>query len=366
LRLKKFLASFFLFFIVLQNPAFSTGNIWDVLADEFKLNHELSQPEVQTQIRWLVSHPAYLQKLAQAEPYIYHILSNIKRRHLPGELALIPMIESAYDPFAYSGAGAAGLWQLMPKTGSDLGLKRDWWYDGRRSISASTDAALNYLSYLHKYFHSNWLLAFAAYDAGEGKIAKSIKNTKDKRFNFWQLNLARETKIYIPRLLALSEIIQHPARYHVKLPNILNIPYFTEVNVANQIDLTHAAELAGMSYRELLKLNPGFNRLATAPSKPCKILVPTNRVAMFTNNLRNNHARVVFAANKVPTPKTYKPVTNKKSYKIVHIVQKNENMNYLSKRYNISGTKIAEWNHMHASNKLQPGQQLIIWRNLVA
>jgi membrane-bound lytic murein transglycosylase D len=278
------------------------------------------------------------------------------------------MIESAYDPFAYSGAGAAGLWQLMPKTGADLGLKRDWWYDGRRSISASTDAALNYLSYLHKYFHSDWLLAFAAYDAGEGKIAKSIKDTKNRRFDFWQLNLARETKIYIPRLLALAEIIQHPARYHLKLPNILNIPYFTEVNVATQIDLTHAAKLAGMSYHELLKLNPGFNRLATAPAKPCKILVPTNRVAMFTKNLHNkSFAKYLPMKKKInPKPKVYAANSDKKPFKIIHIVQKNENMAYVSKRYKINGTKIAEWNNMKANNKLNPGQQLVIWRNLVA
>ena len=158
--------------------AHSTPNVWDVLRQQFSLNHEVTQPEVQNQIRWLVAHPSYIQKLArQSEPYIYHIVTEIKKRKLPGELALIPMIESSYDPFAYSGAGAAGLWQLMPGTGTDLGLKQDWWYDGRRSIGPSTNAALTYLAYLHNFFNGDWVLAFAAYDSGEGTMARIIKNS---------------------------------------------------------------------------------------------------------------------------------------------------------------------------------------------
>ena len=130
------------------NFAHSNGSVWDELRQQFVLDHALTQPAVQTQLRWLVNHPNYLQKLTQSEPYIYHIVTEIKKRHMPGEIALIPMVESAYDPFAYSGAGAAGLWQLMPGTGTDLGLKQDWWYDARRSIPSSTNAALNYLLYL--------------------------------------------------------------------------------------------------------------------------------------------------------------------------------------------------------------------------
>ena len=153
----------------------STPSTWDVLRQQFSLNHQTTQPEVQTQIRWLIAHPSYLNKLAQSEPYMYHILTEIKKRHMPGEVALIPMIESSYDPFAYSGAGAAGLWQLMPGTGTDLGLKQDWWFDARRSIRPATDAALNYLLYLNKFFNGDWVLAFAAYDSGEGTMLASSK-----------------------------------------------------------------------------------------------------------------------------------------------------------------------------------------------
>lgn len=136
LIIKKFLFCI-LIFIGISSSAISgtTPDVWDVLRSEFTLSHEVTRPEVQEQIRWLISHPSYINKVSsQSEPYIYHVLGEIKKRKLPGELALLPMIESAYDPFAYSGAGAAGIWQLMPRTGSDLGLKQDWWFDGRRSI----------------------------------------------------------------------------------------------------------------------------------------------------------------------------------------------------------------------------------------
>ena len=215
----------------------SFPNVWDVLRKQFTLNHEVTHPEVQNQLRWLISHPSYLQQLAQSEPYIYHIVTEIRKRNLPGEIALIPMIESAYDPFAYSGAGAAGLWQLMPGTGTDLGLKRDWWFDARRSIRPSTDAALNYLSRLNKFFNGNWLLTFAAYDSGEGTVAKCIKMSNQRgSVSFWALPVPQETKAYIPRLLALAEVIQNPQRYHVQLPDIPHMPYFEEVNIGSQID----------------------------------------------------------------------------------------------------------------------------------
>nr|WP_232220587.1 transglycosylase SLT domain-containing protein [Legionella tunisiensis] len=272
-----------------SNTVYAAPNVWDVLRNQFALNHEVSQPEVQTQLRWLVSHPSYLQKLAQSEPYIYHIVTEIKKRRMPGEIALLPMIESAYDPFAYSGAGAAGLWQLMPGTGNNLGLKQDWWFDGRRSIRPSTDAALNYLTYLNKYFNGNWILAIAAYDSGEGTVSRAIKNSRQysRNISFWTLPVPQETKAYVPRLLALAEIIKYPQRYRVTLPDIPHVPYFEEVNIGSQIDLNHAAKLAGISYKDLIKLNPGFNRWTTAPYKPFKLLIPADKVAHFNRNLAN-------------------------------------------------------------------------------
>ena len=400
----------------------STANVWEVLRSELSLNHETTQPEVQNQIRWLVSHPSYIQKLArQSEPYIYHIVTEIKKRNMPGEIALVPMIESSYDPFAYSGVGAAGLWQLMPGTGTDLGLKQDWWFDGRRSIGPSTNAALNYLAYLHTFFNDDWILAFAAYDSGEGTMARIIKNSGQRgpRVRFWSLNVPQETKAYIPRLLALAEIIQNPQRYHIELPNIPHIPYFEEVNIGSQIDLSHAAKLAGISYRDLIKLNPGFNRWATAPYHPYKLLIPADRVEDFSRNLANVPVdeRVSWTRHKVsagdnlvliaqkyhttvnlikelnqlkntsvkkgqyvliPSSKNV-PITPikettltstaptphfiaAKQYKVIHIVQKNEAYPSIQKKYGISTQDLQTWNHLNAKTPLQPGQQLVIWK----
>ena len=398
----------------------TTPNVWDILRQEFALNHEVTQPEVQNQLRWLIAHPSYLQKLAQSEPYMYHIITEIKKRHIPGEIALIPMIESSYDPFAYSGAGAAGLWQLMPGTGTDLGLKQDWWFDGRRSIRPATDAALNYFVYLNKFFNGNWILAFAAYDSGEGTMARIIKNSGQtgNKINFWSLPVPNETKAYIPRLLALAEIIQNPQRYKVELPDIPHAPYFEEVNIGSQIDLNHAAKLAGISYHDLIKLNPGYNRWATAPYRPYKLLIPANRVENFNRNLANfpedqrvswtrhqvsagdslnliaqrYHTTInlikelnqlksnavkkgqyvlipstknmaVVAQAKSPPPTKVAHFTALKQYKIIHIVQRNETYTQLEKKYGISTHQIRAWNKLKSIKPLQRGQQLVIWRS---
>lgn len=398
----------------------SAPNVWDVLRGQFSLNHEATQPAVQHQIRWIVAHPSYLQKVArQSEPYIYHIVTEIKKRKLPGELALIPMIESSYDPFAYSGAGAAGLWQLMPGTGTDLGLKQDWWFDGRRSIGPSTNAALNYLAYLHHFFNGDWVLAFAAYDSGEGTLARIIKNshqTKGK-INFWSLNVPQETRAYIPRLLALAEVIQNPKRYRVELPDIPHAPYFEEVNIGSQIDLNHAAKLAGISYKDLIKLNPGFNRWATAPYRPYKLLIPADKVLNFNRNLAHvpldervswtrHHVsagdNLVLIAQKYHTtvnlikelnqlksnavkkgqfvliPSGEKPVVATKAsapapitpphfmahkqYKVIHIVQKNETYAQVQSKYGVTTKNIQTWNHLDGKKPLRQGLQLIIWK----
>jgi len=396
---------------VLANPT-----VWDVLRNEFKLDHHTNQPAVHNQVRWLMSHPSYLRKLAQSEPYIYHIVTEIKKKHLPGEIALIPMIESAYDPFAYSGAGAAGLWQLMPGTGSDLGLKHDWWFDARRSIGPSTDAALHYFIYLKHFFHNNWILAIAAYDSGEGTISRLIKNYQSHLSapNFWQLPVPSETRAYVPRLLALAEIIQNPQRYRVQLPEIMYMPYFEEVNIGSQIDLNHAAQLAEMPYRDLLKLNPGFNRWATSPFQPYKLLLPTNKVELFSrklalippekrvsltqhhigphdnlnnvakqyhttvallkniNQLKSNQIKpgqtvMIPSQNKTfyappPTTRTKTHFIQPKQYKILHIVQKHESMSALEKKYRISRQTIAAWNHLSLSTPIHTGQTLVLWK----
>jgi len=330
----------FFWFATINAFAQTTPDVWDVLRHQFQLNHETSRAEVQQQIHWIVNHPSYLQQVCrQSEPYIYHILGEIKKRNLPGELALLPMIESAYDPFAYSGVGAAGLWQLMPRTGADLGLKQDWWFDGRRSIRPSTDAALNYLQYLQQFFSGNWIFAIASYDAGEGTISRLIK-AASPNVSFWDLPVPRETQVYVPRLLALAEIIQNPQRYKISLPEIPYLPYFEEVNIGSQIDLSHAAKLAGISYKELIKLNPGYNRWTTAPYKPFKLLIPAEKVQQFNFNL------------------AHFPFEKRVSW-TKHVVKPGDDLSLIASRYHTTVNLIKELNQLK-NNQVKPQQAILI------
>jgi membrane-bound lytic murein transglycosylase D len=266
----------------------NADDLWDVLRQEFTLPHYEETPGVQAQINWFLSHQEFLLNTTnRAAPYMYFILQQARKRHLPIELVLLPMIESAYNPFAYSTAGAAGIWQMMPDTASGYGIKQDWWYDGRRDIVISTQAALNHLSYLGNFFEGNWLLAIAAYDTGEGNVLAAInKNIREGRnIDFWSLPLAQETRDYVPRLLALAAIIEHPERYPVYLPPIHDAPCLAQVDVGTRIDLKYAAGLAGLSFKKLLQLNPAYNHTETDPNGPSKIILPIENVMQFTENL---------------------------------------------------------------------------------
>lgn len=258
--------------------------LWEDLIRHFSLNHQVNNPAVRKQLKWIVNHPDYIKTLTkQSQPYLFHVYDELKKRNLPGELALIPMIESEYDPFSSSNKGAAGIWQIMPETARDLGLIRNHWVDGRKNFKPSTNAALNYLDYLHQFFHGNWMLAVAAYNSGEGTVKKAMR--RSHRSLFWSLPLPRETKQYIPRLLALAEIIQNPMRYHIKLPILPQEPYLQEVEVKDHINLKKAAELAKIPSRDLYKLNPGFKDWSEKPSHSYKLLIPTKAVSTFKKNL---------------------------------------------------------------------------------
>ncbi|MBP9726398.1 MAG: LysM peptidoglycan-binding domain-containing protein [Gammaproteobacteria bacterium] len=266
----------------------SSGDIWRVFQKEFTLDHQAERPEVKEQIAWFMAHRKYLRAAAtNARPYMYYIITQIRKRNLPLEFALLPIIESAYDPFAYSTSGAAGLWQMMPATATDFGLKQTWWYDGRRDVFASTNAALDYLVYLQNFFHGNWMFTVAAYHAGQGTILNAVKkNTaKGEATDFWSLPLGKQTQLYIPKLLALAEMIGHPEKYPLGMPEIPNKPYLTQVDVGSQIDLAKAASLSGLSLNALMNLNPGFNRWATSPDGPFLLVVPIQNETQLREGL---------------------------------------------------------------------------------
>ena len=221
--------------------------------------------------------------------YLFHTLSRAQELDLPVELALLPFVESEFDPYAKSVDGATGIWQFMPATGKEWGLKSNWWYDGKKDVLASTEAALKLLSYLHQKFDEDWLLAMAAYNTGPTRVNRAIKKnkTQDKGIRFWDLDLPKETTAYVPKLLVLCELINNPKSFEVNLPSIANRPYFQRVKIPGQLDLMQAADLAGLKPETIYELNPGFNQWATDPSGPHYLLLPIGVSDRFVTQLES-------------------------------------------------------------------------------
>ncbi len=221
--------------------------------------------------------------------YLFHTLTRAQELGLPVELALLPFVESEFDPYAKSVDGATGIWQFMPATGKEWGLKSNWWYDGKKDVLASTEAALQFLTYLNEKFDGDWLLAMAAYNTGPTRVNRAIRKNKreDKPIRFWDLNLPKETTAYVPKLLVLCELIKDPKAFDVNLPSIANRPYFERVKIPGQLDLMQAADLAGLKPETIYELNPGFNQWATDPSGPHYLLLPIGVSDRFITQLES-------------------------------------------------------------------------------
>ncbi len=240
---------------------------------------------VAVEFDWYVRHPDYLDRVfKRGRPYLPHIVASLRERGMPLELALLPIVESAFDPFAYSHGQAAGIWQFIPATGRHFGLDQNWWYDGRRDVLESTRAALDYLQRLHRMFDGDWLLAIAAYNSGEGNVRRAVRRA-GAGSTFWELRLPRETEAYVPRLLALARLVAAPQDFGISLPYVADQPYFAVVETGSQIDLALAAEMAEIGTDELYRLNPGFNRWATPPDGPHRLLVPLANADLLHSGL---------------------------------------------------------------------------------
>jgi membrane-bound lytic murein transglycosylase D len=240
---------------------------------------DVDEPAIDAQANWFANHPDFLERtFGRSELWLYYIVGQLEQRNMPRELALLPVIESAFEPYAYSSARAAGLWQFISDTGRRFGLKQDWWYDGRRDPIEATRAALDYLQALHDEFNGDWLLAIAAYNCGEMAVTRAMeKNQRAGRpTDFWHLKLPAETRGYVPELLAMRRVVANPGRYGLEFSHILNEPYFVPIATGGQIDLEVVAKIAGISTEDLYTLNPAFHRWATDPTGPHRLLVPVD------------------------------------------------------------------------------------------
>jgi membrane-bound lytic murein transglycosylase D len=401
------------------------GDLWQRMRSGFTLegeNHRFVRPYIE----WYAEHQAYLDRVVErARPFLFDIVQEIEARGMPMEIALLPVVESAFQPFAYSPGRAAGIWQFIPATGKRYGLKQNWWYDGRRDVRRSTQAALDYLQRLSKRFDGDWLLALASYNSGEGRVARAVeKNRKKGRpTDFWSLDLPDETQGYVPKLLAISAIINNADNYGITLASISDEPYLERVNIGSQIDLALAAELADLPIETLYQLNPAYNRWATAPKGPHKLLLPIDKADAFrealakvdkkdrvrwerhriregetlghiarkyqttvamlqeVNNIRDKWIR---AGQSIIIPVATKNLkhymsedrrrqalqsTKRSGYKIQHTVKRGDSFWDISRKYKVEVSQLARWNGMSPKDSLMPGQKLVIWsksRNLAS
>jgi membrane-bound lytic murein transglycosylase D len=393
------------------------GDLWSRLGGQLTL-HSLDHSRIDAERSWYERNPDYMRRVSKrAEPYLYYVVEEIERRGMPMEFALLPVMESAYDPFAYSHGRAAGLWQIIPGTGRQLGLKQDWWYDGRRDLRASTNAALDYLTQLHKAFDGDWLKALAAYNAGQRRVKQAEARNRGlgRPTDFWSLKLPTETRTYVPRLLALSDVIADPQNHGLELTPIANKPWFDVVDTGSQIDLAQAAQLAEINIEAMYLLNPGFNRWATSPDGPHELLVPVDKASTFSENLDalDQSQRVQWTRYTVRSGDTLsqiakrfntrssviRDVNNLRGSNIVagktlmiptasapleayalsagqrqatkqgkgkgtrtdYTVRPGDSFWTIARKHGVSTRKLAEWNGLATRDRIHPGQKLVIW-----
>ncbi|MFL0798482.1 MAG: LysM peptidoglycan-binding domain-containing protein [Cellvibrionaceae bacterium] len=404
------------------DQAAKTLSIWPRLRSGFTLDVDsIQHKRINNHLNWYSRNKGYMKRVStRANRYLYHIVETLEDKDLPLELALLPIVESAFDPFAYSHGRASGMWQFIPGTGRLYGLKQNWWYDGRRDVVASTQAATKYLKYLNRRFKGDWLLALAAYNTGEGNLQKAINRNKrrGRSTDFWSLKLPRETKAYVPQLIALAKIVKNPEQYGIELKEIPNSPYFATVDIESQIDLSQASRLADITMDELYALNPGFNRWATDPDGPHSLNVPVEKEDKFSqqlavlpkeqrigwhrykvksgdslisiakkfhtsvkglkkaNKLRGNMIRagkslMIPTAMKAPshyaqstgerTKRTQSRSAGKDKHKVIHVVRAGDSFWKIAQHYGVRVSSLAKWNAMAPKDTLQVGQELVVW-----
>ncbi|MCK7545885.1 LysM peptidoglycan-binding domain-containing protein [Marinobacter bryozoorum] len=405
-----------------DEPAEEERDLWTRLRNGFDMDHDQGDERVQQQLDWYTRHPSYIQRVVErGRRYLHYIVDETERRGLPMEYALLPIVESAFDPFAYSHGRASGLWQFIPGTGRHFGLNQSWWHDDRRDVIASTNAALTYLDQLAQRFNGDPTLALAAYNSGGGTVNSAIRrnNRQGKPTDYWSLQLPRETRHYVPKLIALAKIFDDPEAYGITLPSLENEPYFEVVETGGQIDLAHAAELAGVDVDEIYLLNPSFNRWATKPEGPHRLLVPLasadrfrqgigsidpdTRMSWQSYQVRSGDNLGAIARRHGTTPSVLKDVNKLKSdlirvgqqllipsaragqdsyslsqaqriarkqesagrksggERVEHVVSRGDTFWDIAREHGVSVRQVAAWNGMAPGDPLVPGRKLVIW-----
>jgi membrane-bound lytic murein transglycosylase D len=282
--------------------------------------------------------------------YLHYIVGELEKRGMPMELALLPVVESAFNPVAYSRSRASGLWQFIPSSGKHYGLEQNWWIDERRDVIESTQAALNYLEYLHKYFNGDWFLAIAAYNGGEGTVSAAVQRNAaaGRPTDFFSLDLKPETRDYVPKLLAMRRLVNNPEAYGLTFAPIPNQPYFAVVDPGRQVHLGEAADLAGISRDDMFALNPGYNRMTTPPNGPHRLLLPVERAETFRQAMLNPETTATVAVAAVEPP----PV-------VQHRVRSGESLKQISRHYGVPVDSIRQANNLHGST-IHKGEVLVI------
>ncbi|MEW6331661.1 MAG: LysM peptidoglycan-binding domain-containing protein [Pseudomonadota bacterium] len=400
-----------------EQAAQNSSDIWGRIRAGFSIP-PLDSPLVEREARWFANNPEYMARMMdRAKLYLYYIVEEVEKRGMPMEIALLPAIESAYKPLAYSRARASGLWQFIPSTGRLYGLKANWWYDGRRDVQASTQAALDYLEKLYNDFDGDWHLAIAAYNAGEGRVmrARAQNRRKGKPDDYVNLKqLKAETRHYVPKLMAMASIVADPDKHGVQLANIPNEPYFALVETGSQVDLGVVAKLVDLPIDDLHMINPGYRRWATDPNGPHELLVPADKkddlieglnnlpeeqrvkwqhhevkrgetlseigrryglnveTLRTANNLRSNLLRV---GQDLLIPISSRPLTvaavrtnfkssdsiAKRGQPVIHRVRRGDTLSSIARRYNVMVHQLAKWNFMSVNGILRLGQKIKIW-----
>jgi len=341
-------------------PAKYKNTVWERLLSLYSLP-EIENERINRELNWYLRHPAYLARVQQrAEPYLHLILDEVEAKNIPGELALLPIVESAFLPEAYSKSDASGLWQFIPATGRLYGLQQNAWYDGRRDVYASTKAATSFLKHLGETFDGDWHLALASYNYGKGNVRKAIEKNENLNLatDYWSLDLPKETADYVPRLLAVAKIFANADKYNINLQHIPNKPYCELVDVKSQLDLNKAAELANTPLNEFLKLNPGFNYSSTAPQGPHHLLIPVDKAHLFKQNLAqlpyDERVDLKRYHNETMAQVRHDEIQTLPSK---HKVKAGESLASIADKNNTTTKSIRQANHL-ASNTIQSGMLL--------